>query len=445
MSETKKFPPKYQPKDRFEFLSNPHSFLYRDTITPFPHIFQFNVLWRKVYVIQNPTDVKAILQEESRNYRKSRVFKILATLLGKGLLTSEGDFWKKQRRLIQPAFHKHRLEEMVKIAVNSTEESIQNYWSKQTEPIDFGREMVKLTIEILTKALFGEVPKGTDIMWAELNKINQHAIHQIRNPIAPPMWLPLPSHLKIKESIRKIDKIVLDLIQSRRQSTAQHHDLLTMLLETEDAETGEKMSDRQIRDEVMTLFIAGHETSVNVLSWTIYELGRNPEALHNLEAELGSILGGKSPNFEDLGKLTTLNNVLSESMRLHPAAYAIPRQANLDCQLGDVWVKKDSPVLVNVYALHRHPLYWDAPNDFVPSRFENLDMRGERRWIYLPFGGGQRQCIGNNFALLEMQVILSILLQRLSFDVLTKETKEDFLVTLRPKTPIIVKTSLKNR
>ncbi len=435
--------PRYYDKKFLHFLYHPRDFLYYDSVAngKFPDIFMFRFLWRKVIVCHNPDLVKQILVDEHRIFGKSPAFQVIAEMLGKGLLTAEGDFWKKQRRLIQPAFHKKRLDDVAMIAAKSTERTIAEKLLQNGEkPVDFSREMVALTIEIITKALFGsQISQDVEAVWTHMNYVNKVGIMRIRNPFQPPRWLPTRQNQKVKDAVTLINTVILGIIAERHKTAETHDDLLQMLLDVEDADTGERMSDQQIRDELITLFVAGHETTVNTLTWAIYELGRNDAILAKAKNEINEVLKGKTPGFDDMMRLPYLGQIINETMRLYPPAYAIPRITLEKTTLMGCEIPKGTNVMINAFALHRNPKYWENPLKFQPERFENIDLKGDRKHLFIPFGAGPRICIGNNFALMELTIILAILLQKTNFHLVDKsDIPEDLLISLKVKKPVEV-------
>lgn len=435
-------PPRYREKKFMNFLKNPMDFLYNDTVAlngEFADMYRFEIFFRRVIVCASPEGAKHILVDNHRNYAKSDAFKVIGQMLGNGLLNSEGDFWKKQRRLIQPAFHKKRLEVVADITVQATERLLRDNLLLQTEKVDFAREIVALTIEIVTKALFGStISASIGEVWSKMNLVNRVGIQRIRNPFAAPMWVPTRQNREVEAVVRLIDRVTMEIIENRRNG-APEDDLLQMLLDVQDEDTGERMSDRQIRDEVITLFVAGHETTVNAVSWAVYELGKNAAIYAKAKAEVHSVIGSRTATFDDVMRLPYLSNIVNETLRLYPPAYAIPRMSLEDDEILGFHIPKKTNVMLNILAIHRHPKYWDEPLTFRPERFENLDLKGDKKYTFFPFGGGPRICIGNNFALMEMTLILAVLLQRTDFQHnITKPIKEDLFLTLKPAEAIWV-------
>jgi cytochrome P450 len=435
-------PPRYREQKFMNFLKNPRDFLYNDTIAQngeYADIFRFEIFFRRVIVCAHPDAARHILVDNHRNYAKSDAFKVIGQMLGNGLLNSEGDFWKKQRRLIQPAFHKKRLELVADITVQATERLLRDNLLLQTEKVDFAREIVGLTIEIVTKALFGStISASIGEVWSNMNLVNRVGIQRIRNPFAAPTWVPTKQNREVEAVVQLIDRVTMEIIENRRNS-APEDDLLQMLLDVQDEDTGERMSDRQIRDEVITLFVAGHETTVNAISWAVFELGRNADIYTKAKAEVKAVIGDRTATFDDVMRLPYLANIVNETLRLYPPAYAVPRMSIEEDEILGFRIPKKTNIMLNIFAIHRHPKYWDEPLVFRPDRFQNIDLKGDRKYTFFPFGGGPRICIGNNFALMEMTLILAVLLQRTDFrHDITQPIAEDLFLTLKPAEPIMV-------
>lgn len=406
----------------------------------YPDIFRFRLVHREAYVINHPELAQYVLQENHKNYLKGEAYQVLALLLGNGLINSEGDFWKRQRRLAQPAFHRDTLKRVCSIVTDSTLKLLHRWKNLEGQTINFTREMAALTIEIVARALFTAdvTPADISTVWQNVNYLNQMAMRMVRNPLALPFWAPLPSYLKAKRSIENLDCLVFGIINKRKRGEASAPDLLQLLLEARDEETGEGMTERQLRDEVMTIFLAGHETTVNALSWTWYLLQQHPAELEKLKAESAQY-SGRPINFEDVPALKTGRHIINESMRMFPSVYAIGRKMIDDDVIGSYHVSSRARVLVNIIGMHHHPQYWSEPSRFLPSRFENFDMKGGNRFVYIPFGGGPRICIGNNFALMEMQIINALLSQHVELELLSRDIKPLPQITLKPGAGVMMR------
>ncbi len=432
--------PTNYPKSPFQFLRKPLATALT-ALEHDPDMTYFRILNRYIYIVHSPQAIKYVLQENYRNYHKGRGYELLTYLLGKGLLTSEGDEWHRQRRLTQPAFHREKLQSLAQVTVNCTMKLLADWQKREGETINLTQETARLTIDIVSRVLFGtEVSEDIiNKVWHSVNVLNELAAHRLRSPIIWPMWLPLPDNIKAWKHIKEMDKIMYDLIEDRRKNPTETHDLLNMLLEARDEETGEAMNNKQLRDELMTVFVAGHETTVNALSWIWYCLKKNPDAEQKLIAQNEAVLQGQMPNFDNVMRLTYNTNTIQESMHLYPPAMFVGRRAiNADTICGNV-LKPGHTVIVNIYGAHRNPKYWDKPNDFMPERFDTFQIKGDNRFVYLPFGGGPRICIGNNFAMLEMQIINALWARYVEMELISQHVEPDPQITLKPKGGVIVK------
>lgn len=401
--------------------------------------------FRNIIVTSNPLYIKQVLIDNSKNYGKSFAYDKLAMLLGNGLLTSDGDFWRKQRRLMQPAFYKEKLVKIADTMVVETQTMLQD-WRQKADTgnlVDISFEMNKIALEIVTKSLFSSQLKGDmGEISHYITEVIKHGAARIDNPFLLPTWLPTPYNLYEKRCIEALDKIVYDMISERRNSTERFDDLLSMLMDTQDEDTGEKMSDRQLRDEVITIFMAGNETSANALAWTWYLLAQNPEKLAKVLAEIKNVLGDELPTMLKLRQLTYVKQVLDESMRLMPPAWIMGRKTLVADKFGEFDIPPNFNVVMPIWVVHRDPEIWENAEAFEPERFAPENMKDKHRFAYFPFGGGARQCIGNNFAIMEMQIVVAMILQKYRLTLQENyELAYNPLVTLRPKNPIMMRIS----
>jgi cytochrome P450 len=380
--------------------------------------------------------VKHILQTNNKNYVKSYGYRVLKVLLGEGLLTSEGDFWRKQRRLIQPGFHRDRLSSFVKTYADLGQDLVDE-WSKVPDgtEIDVSKGFMETTLNIVSKAMFStDVADAMEVVNREFDYANERLIDRIKKPFPLPLWMPLPQIIREKNSYEAIKKVVADIIEKRRVSTEKYDDLLAMLMEIEDADSGEKMSNQQIQDEVITIFLAGHETTAVALTWLAHCMDENPEVVDKLLEEEKRVLDGRKPELADLPKLEYTRMVIDETLRLYPPAWIIGRHALGPDKLGEYDITTDTNCLIPVYYIHRDPEYWEKPEQFIPERFTKEKNQTRHKFVYFPFGGGPRLCIGNNFALMEMQVIVPMVFR--AFKLAKSKNfkfKKDPLITMRPE------------
>ena len=425
------------------FSENPLRFIESNR-RKYGSIYSANIPLLYFVVATDPEQVKHVLQTNNRNYVKSYDYRYLRIFLGNGLLTSEGDFWRKQRRTMQPAFHRDRLESFVEIMRDSTEALIK-IWEKKNPDLlngkpaalDLHAEMTFLTADIVAKALFSVDSGGTsEEVASAVSILNHYANDRISNPLMPPTWVPTSANHRFKRAAQTIDRLIYGFIQSRHQSGPGKGDLLDMLMEARDEETGEGMNDKQLRDEVVTLYIAGHETTTNALSFAFFLLAKHPEIVEEIRKELSLVLKGRPLSVEDLRSLEYLNQVIKEAMRLYPPAWAIGREALEDDEIDGFYIPAGTTIFLSPYIVHRIPELWPDPEKFDPDRFSPENVKQHHRYAYHPFGGGPRLCIGNNFAMMEMQVILAMLVSQYEISLapgFQDPPELEPLVTLRPK------------
>jgi cytochrome P450 len=399
-----------------------------------------SVYW---YLVTHPHDVEHVLQINQRNYRKPDVFNNPVGLLtGRGLLTSEGDFWRHQRRLAQPAFHRQRLAALATLMTDAAESTAER-WSQSAAngtPMDIAAEMMRLTLKITSLALFSnDISDKADRVGPAVRVAFEHVNYRMSHPLALPERIPTRRNRRFLKAKRTLDELVFGLINEHRRTGEDRGDLLSMLLLTCDEETGEGMSDQQLRDEVITLLLAGHETTAAALSWIWYLLSLHPDIDCKLHAELAQVLGGRTPTFDDLPHLSYTAMVCKESMRLYPPAWGQPRQAIADDRVGGYHIPAGVIITLCQWVTHRHPDFWETPEQFDPERFTPERSANRPRFAYFPFGGGARQCIGNNFAMMEAQLILATLAQRFRLDLVPKHPVEpDPTFTLRPRYGVLM-------
>ena len=409
----------------------------------FGDVVYFKIGPRRGYLITNPSDVRHVLQDNARNYRKSPLYDKLRTVLGNGLLTSEGDFWLRQRRIAQPAFHRQRIAALAGVMTEAARDTAAEWHTVASieRPVDVAEEMMRLTRTIVLRALLGTdlgpFAGTVDGAWAT---INQH--------IGESFWglgladkLPTSKNRRFRSARACLRDAVDYAISQRRRDRSEDTDLLSMLLSARDEETGEAMTDEQLRVEVTTFLLAGQETTSLVLTWTWYLLAQHPAARQRLENEIDAVLDGRLPEYSDLANLTYTRMVIDESMRLYPPAWGISRQALSDDTLGGFHLPRGWLAFVVPYVLHRLPAFWDNPDAFDPERFLPQRSIDRPKFVYLPFGAGPRQCIGNQFALLEAPLVLATLAQRYRLRLAERHAVEPWpLITLRPRSgmPMII-------
>ena len=397
------------------------------------------------YLFSHPDHVQHILQTNNRNYTKLPApgNALLQPLVGHGLLTSDGDFWLRQRRLAQPAFHRRRIASFAATMTDAAGEMLARWRGPAAagQALDVVEEMTRLTLEIAGKTLFSvDLTREADTVGDAFTAASTELMNFFRIPFGPYLvnlsWW--PGARAMRRHVAALDEVVEGVIEERRRQReagrGASDDLLDMLMDARDEETGEGMSDEQLRDEVMTLMLAGHETTSLALSWTLYLLSEHPVVRRRLEAEVDEVLGGRTPETEDKADLTYTTMVLEESMRIYPPAYAMSRYCVEADRVGGYDVPAGSAVTLSPYVTHRHPDFWEDPERFDPERFRPERQAERPRFAYMPFGGGPRQCIGNRFAMTEATLILAMLTQRYRLDLVPGHPVEtEPLITLRPR------------
>jgi cytochrome P450 len=364
------------------------------------------------YFLYNPDDIESVLSTNARNFLKSAPLRsnFFQRLVGNGLVTSEGDFWRRQRRLAQPAFHRQRISSYGEVVVEYGARVVSSW--KDGETRDIHRDMMRLTLEIVVKTLFdADISSDADNVGRLLAKIVKPFSYQATLKWILDNRLPTPGHIKFHRIIAEMDQIVYKIIADRRASGYDRGDLLSMLLQAHD-EDGSQMTDKQLRDEVMTLFLAGHETTALALTWSWYLLAKHPDCERRFHEELDEVLHGELPTVANLSKLKYTESIAKESLRLYPPAYGIGRQPINDCEIGGYHVPAGSQVLAFPWVTHRDPRYFTEPDSFAPERWTEEFTAQLPKYAYFPFGGGPRACIGNYFAMMEIVLLLATIGQQ---------------------------------
>lgn len=402
----------------------------------FGDVYRFRMLFWKVVFINHPDAIQRVLQDNDHNYDKATFdYDLIRPVVGNGLLTSDGDFWFRQRRLVQPAFHRKKLAGFADMITDEAAAMVDRWRAREaSKPFKVTPEMTRLTLGIAGRAFFGlDLESEARQVGPAFTQVNQILQERFYSPLVPLSW-PTPMNRRFRAAMDQLHAVVNSIIEARRRQPAGEDDVLGLLLSARDPETGEGMDDHQIRDEVMTLMLAGHETTANALSWTLYLLARHPNVRAELEHELADVLSGRQPTVDDLAHLPLTDQVLHESLRLYPPAWAFSRRALAADRLGGYQVDQGTTVMISPYALHRHPTFWPDPETFDPSRFAPDAAEGRPRYAYIPFGGGPRLCIGRDFALMEARLVLGVLLQACRLDLPAGLTVDaEPLITLRPK------------
>ncbi len=396
-------------------------------------IFHYRVLHRHIYFINHPDLIKQVLILNAANFVKGDAVRTNRRIFGQGLVSNEGASWSQQRRLIQPAFHRSRIESYAQTMVAYAERTLDSWHDGQS--LDIHQEMMRLALEIVAQALFSvEIASGDGERVSRA--LNQIMTVSIGPRLLLPRFLhrfPIPTNRKYNQAVDELDEVVFRMIGERQSDTlAPQDDLLATLLEAR-YEDGGAMSTQQLRDEVLTLLLAGHETTAVSLTWTWVLLSQHPEVERKLWAELVGVLNGRSPTVQDLPKLPYTDAIIKESMRLYPPVWAITRTAIDKSEIGGYRVPTGTTIVMSQWVMHRDPRFYEDPETFLPERWFDARLRTASRFTYFPFGGGPRVCIGSSFASVEAALLLATIAQKFQVRVTSPASIEPKLsITLRP-------------
>lgn len=392
----------------------------------------------KVAVVSHPDDIHHILVEDAARYHKPDVTKKqLGKFLGNGILISDGEFWRRQRKLTQPAFHYKRIESYAETMVDFAED-IASQW-QDGAVVDVADDMMRLTLNIIAKTMFNvEVGEEAERVGEAMEVVQESSARP--RLVSIPAWLPTAQNRRDKHALELLDEIIEGIIDERRASKEDRGDLLSMLLLAQDDADGQ-MTDRQVRDEAMTLFLAGHETTAVTLSWAWLLLAQHPEVAAKLHAELDTVLAGRAPTLADLSALPYTDLIVKEVLRLYPAAHTFVRQNITGTHIREFTFPEGTIFEISPFVVHRDPRWWDEPERFWPERWEEGSLREQPKYAYFPFGGGPRVCIGQQFAVMEARLILAALAQHFHLELASAEPVElEPLITLRPKGGLRMRT-----
>lgn len=401
-------------------------------------IVRYQIGSRIVHVVSNPDYAQYVLVDHQRDFPKVGGNGGLQIIAGNGLISNPSpESWLIQRRMMQPMFHRKRLAAMGEKIDGAGARMIQRWQAlPDAAPIDMDHEMLQVTLDIIMQTMFsadmlGEVGKLAPAVTAAVDYAN----YRIFNPFSLPLPMPTRRNRAYMQARKVLDSMIFGLIKQRRAATEPVGDLLDMLLEAQDAETGERMSDEQIRDEVLTIFAAGHETTANTLTFAWYLLSEHREIRQNLQAELDQVLQGRAPSVNDLPQLPYTLQVFKEAMRLYPAAPITgPRRVTKPTQLGGYDLPLNSQVIVSITNLHLHPAFWENPLQFDPSRFASNANQPRHHLAFMPFGAGPRKCIGNNLAEMEGALLLACVAQHYNPQLQPgHQVKPEMAITMRAK------------
>jgi cytochrome P450 len=386
----------------------------------------------RVYLVTDPDGVKHVLQDNHTNYIKGPWYNVLKPLFGDGLFTSDGEYWKRQRRLVQPAFQRKHHPRLAGIVTDATSSMLQRWEANaiRAQAIDARTEVILLTLEILLRNMFsGDLIGSEQLLRDAILDCSRHMdLLGAVKVVKLLLWFRIAKRRRFQRAIRTLDGFILRVVEQRRRHQIDNGDLVSLLLWARDEQTGESMTDRQIRDELLTMIQAGNDTVADALSWTWYLMAKHPEVRQKVELEVDSTLGGRPPRFEDLPALEYTNRVIMESMRLYPPGWVFGRTAVEEDVIGGYRIPPKALVVVSPYVTHRLPDLWEDPETFDPDRFLPERSQGRPRFAYFPFSGGPRQCIGASMAMLEAQMIIAMAAQRYRLTV-----PENFSPRIKPR------------
>lgn len=425
-----------------ELKKQPLDFMI-SVIKDYPSIAEIKILHRTLVIIADPKLVREILQTKQKYYSKSSIYEHLKLILGEGLVTSEGEMWKRQRKLIQPSFHKQYINNLFNTMLACTNEMI-GEWDEKAESgerFDIAEEMKSVTLQIISKTMLStDVKTEARPISTSLAYMGGAIKDKTVKLINFPLWVPTPSNMAFKSHRKVLDNIIYKIIAERKKSGNDKGDLLDMLMLSRYEDTGEPMPDNLLRDELMTIFIAGHSTTATALAWTFYLISQHEEVYKKLKKEVDEVIGDGEITFEHLQQLKYSKACFNEGMRIYPPIWLIGRQANEDNQVGDYTIKKGTDVLISPYIVHHNAAYWKNPDTFDPDRWETDEVKEIDKFAYFPFAAGPRMCIGNNFALLEAEIVMAKVIQTFDFEYSNKVPPiMDPSTTLRMKHGVFIK------
>ncbi len=418
------------------FRRNPLTVL--EEMAQMADVSKLRLLNFRFFMINDPVLIKEMLVTKNDAFIKGRPVQFLGYLLGQGLLNSEHAFHRKQRKLILPAFHHHRIKGYAE-TMAACANRIANTW-EDGQQLDMGDEMMRLTLDVVGRTLFGSDVSDEAAEVGEILAEAQQMFRNIANPLAELILrLPFPATRRLERLVARMDAIIYRLIDEHRKKPEAYTDLLSMLLAAQDEDTGEGMSDQQVRDEATTLITAGHETTAIAMMWTWFLLAQHPEVEAQLYTELSTVLKGRSPTFDDLPSLPYTRQVFSEVLRLYPPAWAVTREAARDVQLGPHHIPKGAALDFSPFILHRDARFWENPLQFDPTRFAPDRKKHIDKFTYLPFSLGVRGCIGEQFAWTEGMILLATIAQKWRFELRSSPTPGlQPIITLHPAAPVLM-------
>jgi len=421
-------------------LSKGSIFYIHELYQEFGDIMEFKAGPRVVTMIRHPDQAKQILVDKAKHYNKGWDYQPLELLLGQGLLTLEGAEWRSHRKIVNPTFAPESLRSFVPIFVDATDKMFLN-WEKSTRegrPVDLNHDMLKLTLEITSRAFFGsDLGDLAGMLEKHFPDVADFIYMQLFAFTPLMRYLPSPAKFRFDRAMKLLDNQVYELIAEREGNPGRFQDLLSALILAREEDTGAKLNREELRNEVMVLLMAGHETTSNVLAFTLWLLQRYPKVLGQLREEVDSVLRGGEPDLEKISQMPYCRMIIEETMRLYPPAYWLSRTPKQADEISGYAIPKDSLVGLSAYSLHRHPDFWENPEEFIPERFEAAKTRSRHKCAFIPFGAGPRICVGKTFAMMEIPIVISKIVQRWDLQLEKGQNIKPWpRITLRPNGPI---------
>jgi cytochrome P450 len=412
-------------RDRLGFLT--------EITRQYGDVVRFRMGVQLLHVVNHPEYIRHVLQDNNENYQKGVGLAQAKRWLGEGLVTSEGAVWARQRRLIQPAFQRQRISRYSSVVTEATSEMIQRWetCAGQGQSIDVASQITQLTLGIITRVMFSTDITAASDVGAAFTTALKDAMDRMTAIVILPKWLPVPANLRFNRALRTLEGIVDMIIRKHLCEGSTQQDLLS-LLSAEHVETQGCLGKRELRDQVMTILLVGHETTANSIAWAFYLLSKHQWAWQRMRDEVEQTLAGRVPTYEDLPGLSWTRMVYEESLRLYPPVWLIPRRAIEADEVGGYYIPAQSHVLISPYVMHRHPSYWNQPEEFNPERFSPEQINRRQQHTYLPFGAGPRACVGGSLAMMEALMILAMVTQKYRLQLLSGfNVAPEPLLTLR--------------
>lgn len=400
-------------------------------------VVRFNTGPQSLFLLNDPNHIDHVLSSNYQNYKKSKYYDRVKSIFGEGMFTVDGEVWRRKRQLVQPAFHHRKIEALCGVMTKVAEETVERWRpaAAQGEPIDLASEMMQISLSISIRAFMSvDYPLEVTPMARALTVLMRAGEKRIWSLFDFSQYLPTPSNFRVKRAVESFDRELFALLDERKEDGIERDDLLSMMLGVRDADTGEPLTNKQLRDELMTVITAGHETTAVTIAWAYYLLSKFPEVERKLHAELRTVLNGRTPTVSDLPNLPYTKMVAYETMRLYPPFWTMSRTAIEDDELGGYHIPSGSAIMLCPYVVHRNPKYWENPEGFDPERFTADREAARPRYAYFPFGGGPRVCIGKQFALMEAQLLLAVVSQHYRLHVVPGQRIEpEPMISLRPR------------